>query len=380
MKTNIFHYTPLFFFFLVLVWFPSCSQSSEQAPEVQTNLPNIDFVTLPDGFKMHLYADVPNARSMALAPSGILFVGTRASDKVYAIVDKNQDYLADTVITIASGLNSPNGVAFRDGSLYVAEINRVLRFDDIENNLLSHPAPVLVRGDFPTEGHHGWKFIHFGPDDKLYVPVGAPCNICEPDSNRYANIMRMNPDGSNLEVFAYGIRNSVGFDWHPDTGELWFTDNGRDNLGDDLPADELNHAPESGMHFGYPYWHAGDVRDPEFGNKRRKEEFQSPAQKLGPHVASLGMQFYTGNMFPQHYKNQIFIAEHGSWNRSIPIGYRVMLVRLENNKPVSYEAFATGFLQGENRHGRPVDLEILPDGSLLLSDDFGGKIYRIYYE
>ncbi|KAA3615231.1 MAG: sorbosone dehydrogenase family protein [Calditrichaeota bacterium] len=365
---------------LIFVLFLACSQNGTEPAEPQNNPTSIDFITLPPQFKMHVFADVPNARSLTISPSGTIFVGTRSSDKIYALYDKNNDHLADTVITIASGLNTPNGVAFRNGSLYIAEINRVLRLDNIEEKLLNPPNPVVVRDDFPTDGHHGWKFIRFGPDEKLYVPVGAPCNICEPDPNRYANIMRMNPDGSGLEVFAFGVRNSVGFDWHPQTQELWFTDNGRDYLGDNSPPDELNHAPQQAMHFGYPYWHGGDIKDPQFGDKRAKEDFTAPAQKLGPHVAALGMRFYTGTMFPVSYKNNIFIAEHGSWNRSTPIGYRLMLVRLKNGQPVSYEEFATGFLQGETRHGRPVDIEIMHDGSLLVSDDFAGKIYRIYYE
>ena len=219
----------------------------------------------------------------------------------------------------------------------------------------------------------------FGPDGKLYVPVGAPCNICEPDPQRYANIMRMAPDGSRLETFASGVRNSVGFDWHPQTGELWFTDNGRDMLGDDLPADELNHAPRDGMHFGYPYCHGGDLPDPEFGTRRKCREFAAPAQQLGAHVAALGMRFYTGKMFPPEYRNQIFIAEHGSWNRSRKIGYRVALVRLQGNRVVAYETFASGWLQGETAWGRPADVLVLPDGSLLVADDHAGVIYRILY-
>ena len=204
-----------------------------------------------------------------------------------------------------------NGVAVRNGALYVAEVSRVLRFDDIEAHLDAPPAPVVVTDRFPKETHHGWKFIAFGPDGKLYVPVGAPCNICEPDTQRYANIMRMNADGGGLETFAQGIRNTVGFDWQPGTRELWFTDNGRDMLGDDSPPDELNHAPRAGMHFGYPYCHGGDIADPEFGAKRACKDFTPPVQKLGPHVASLGMRFYTGSMFPAEYRNNIFIAQHG---------------------------------------------------------------------
>ncbi len=340
----------------------------------------LDKIKLPPGFKIKIYASgVKGARSMALSPKGTLFVGTRGEGQVYAVVDRNKDHIADEVITLAEGLNMPNGVAFRNGSLYVAEIDRVLRFDNIETRLYDPPAPLVVNDKFPKDGHHGWKFIRFGLDGKLYVPVGAPCNICEPDGNRYAVIMRMNPDGSGLETFARGIRNSVGFDWHPKTKELWFTDNGRDWLGDDLPPDELNRAPRSGMHFGYPYCHGGDIADPEYGHKRKCSEFVPPVVKLGPHVAALGMRFYTGEMFPSKYRG-IFIAQHGSWNRSTPIGYRVMQVRIVNNREISYESFAEGWLQGRHAWGRPVDVLVMPDGALLVSDDYADVIYRISYK
>ena len=341
--------------------------------------PQLAQIELPPGFHIQVYADgVPNARSMALSPDGTLFVGTRSGGDLYALVDRDQDIRADSVFVLARGLNSPNGVAFRDGALYVAEINRVRRYDGIEGRLGDPPAPAVVYDGFPSDRHHGWKFIRFGPDGMLYVPVGAPCNVCErPDP--YAAITRMQPDGTGLEIVARGVRNTVGFDWHPDTGELWFTDNGRDNLGDDVPPDELNRASEAGQHFGFPYCHGGFVEDPEFGPARDCGEFVPPAQNLGPHVASLGMRFYTGTMFPEQYRKQIFIAEHGSWNRSEKIGYRVSLVRLEGNQAVSYEPFAEGWLQGESAWGRPVDVEIMPDGSLLVSDDRAGMIYRIVY-
>jgi glucose/arabinose dehydrogenase len=283
------------------------------------------------------------------------------------------------VTTVASGLDRPIGVAFRGGALYVSATDRVLRFDDIEHRLDSPPPPVLVNKNFPNSAGHGGKFIAFGPDGKLYVPSGAPCNICEPDPDRYANLMRMNPDGTALEVFARGIRNTVGFDWDPDTHDIWFTDNGRDMLGDDLPPDELDHAARAGMHFGYPYCHAGTIADPEYGGKHSCAEFTAPAQNLGPHVASLGMRFYTGTQFPADYRKQIFIAEHGSWNRSRKIGYRVSVVRLERGKAVSYQPFATGWLEEQQAWGRPADVLVMPDGSLLVSDDYAGAIYRISY-
>ncbi len=338
-------------------------------------------IRLAPGFKIGIYAEkVPNARSMVLSPNGTLFVGTREEGKVYAVLDHNKDGVGDEVITVAHGLNMPNGMAFRDGALYVAEVNRVIRYGDIENKLRNPPPPVIMNDSFPKDTHHGWKFIRFGPDGMLYVPVGAPCNVCERDDPRYATIMRMKPDGTDLEIFARGVRNTVGFDWHPETKELWFTDNGRDWLGDNLPPDELNYAPKAGLHFGFPYCHGKNIPDPEYGKKHKCEEFVPPAMELGPHVASLGMRFYTGSMFPVEYRNQIFIAEHGSWNRSVPIGYRVSLVRLQNNRAVKYEVFAEGWLQGERAWGRPVDVLVRPDGALLVSDDKAGVIYRIIYK
>ncbi|MGR3220380.1 MAG: PQQ-dependent sugar dehydrogenase [Candidatus Anammoxibacter sp.] len=341
----------------------------------------IELIRLPTGFHIDLYAqDVKNARSMALSPNGTLFVGSRTAGNVYALVDSDGDKRADRKYVIAKGMNMPNGVAFRDGALYVAEVHRVLKFDRIEENLKDPPVPTVVNNSFPDNSWHGWKFIRFGPDGKLYVPVGAPCDICERPEPLFATITRMEPDGSGLEIFAQGIRNSVGFDWHPETNELWFTDNGRDMLGDDLPPDELNRVQQAGMHFGFPYCHGKDIADPKFGGKHSCKEFNAPAQELGPHVASLGMRFYTGNMFPADFRGQIIIAEHGSWNRSKKIGYRLMLVRLKESQPVSYEVFAQGWQQGERVWGRPVDVEVMPDGSLLVSDDHAGVIYRITYE
>ncbi len=337
----------------------------------------VERIKLPPGFEIGVFADdVPDARSLALGKGNVLFVGTRTDGSVYAV--RYRSAKATQVITLASGLRMPNGVAVRDGALYVADVSRILRFDDVEAHLDAPLKPVVVTDRFPRETHHGWKFIRFGPDGRLYVPVGAPCNICEPDPARYALISRIRPDGSGYEVFARGVRNSVGFDWDPRTKELWFTDNGRDWLGDDLPADELNHAPKAGMHFGYPYCHQGDTADPEFG-KRACSEFSAPAVKLGPHVAALGMRFYTGSQFPPEYRNNLFIAEHGSWNRSRKIGYRIKRVVIEGGRVMKHEVFAEGWLQGESVWGRPVDIEVMPDGSLLVSDDHAGAIYRIVY-
>ena len=340
--------------------------------------PVTEAITLPPGFGIEIYADdLPDARSMAQGEKGTLFVGTRRQGVVYALADRNQDGRPETRYVIAKDLRMPNGVAFYQGDLYVAENHQIVRFDGIENALSDPPDPVPV-AELPDRTHHGWRYMRFGPDHKLYVAIGAPCNIC--DEPGFATIIRMNADGSDRETYARGVRNSVGFDWDPDSGDLWFTDNGRDWLGDDLPPDELNHASQQGQHFGYPYCHGGDLPDPEFGEQRNCAEFRPPAQKLGAHVAGLGMRFYTGRQFPESYRGAIFIAEHGSWNRSSPVGYRVSLVTLKEGKSSSYQPFASGWLdQTGYKHGRPVDLLVLEDGSMLLSDDMAGVIYRISY-
>ena len=381
-------------FFLIFLFsfivFISCNNGNDSKQQINSNADtnalskkyNLSKIKLPAGFNISVYAEVPNARSMSLSPSGILYVGNKSGDKVYAVVDENKDGKADKIYTVASGLNSPNGVGFKNGSLFIATISSILRLDSIESRLSNPPKPVTVYDQYPTDEHHGWKFIAFGPDGKLYVPVGAPCNICESEKPVYASITRMNADGSNMEIFAKGIRNSVGFAWHPATNQLWFTENGRDELGNDVPTDELNTAPQAGMHFGYPYCHEGDILDPEFGKGKDCKDYTPPVQKLGPHVAALGMRFYTGNQFPAEYKNQIFIAEHGSWNRTDPIGYRVTLVKLDSTgKSISYTDFATGWLQQDGKVlGRPVDVQVMPDGALLVSDDYAGVVYRIVYK
>lgn len=339
----------------------------------------LDQIQLPPGFRIELLsAEVPEARGMALSREGTLFIGTRGEGKVYAI--RNPLAPAPKVKTVATGLTMPVGVAFHDGALYVSSTSQIVRLDDIDARLDNPPKPVVVSDRFPSETHHGWKFIAFGPDGYLYVPVGAPCNICAPDENRYANIMKMKPDGTDLQVVAKGVRNSVGFDWHPATRQLWFTDNGRDMLGDDVPDDELNRLTRPGQHFGYPYCHAGSVADPEFGKQRACSEFEPPTAKLGAHVAALGMRFYTGTQFPAEYRNSIFIAEHGSWNRTKPVGYRVVRVVLnERGQVVRQEVFAQGWLQGDKPWGRPADVQVAADGSLLVSDDMAGAVYRIRY-
>ncbi|WP_428267530.1 PQQ-dependent sugar dehydrogenase [Haliangium sp.] len=337
---------------------------------------------LPPGFQVEVYTkEVPNARAMALSDKGTLFVGSRKEGKVYAVVDADGDMRADRVHVLAEGLTMPVGVDLHGGDLYVSAVDRIVRLDDIEAHLDDPPAPVVVSAAFPSDLHHGWKFIRFGPDGLLYVPVGAPCNLCLKEDPRYASIMRMKPDGSELEVYAHGVRNTVGFDWHPQTGALWFTDNGRDWLGDDGPGDELNHASEKGQHFGYPFCHAGAIADPEYGAQRGCSEFRPPTQVLGPHVASLGMRFYTGDQFPERYRGAIFIAEHGSWNRAQPLGYRLSVVTLgPDGSARDYRPFAEGWLEANGAWGRPVDVLVHPDGSLLISDDRAGWIYRVRYQ
>lgn len=352
-------------------------------PPYEGNLP-LERLNLPEGFHIDVYAEnLDGARSMAMGDDGTLFVGTRNQEKVYALRDLDGDYRADEVHEVASGLEQPNGVAFRDGDLYVAAVSRLYRYADIEQQLSNPPEPEIIYEDFPTEFHHGWKYIAFGPDGKLYVPVGAPCNICDrtDEDERFATISRMDPDGSNREIVAHGVRNTVGFTWHPKTGDLWFTDNGRDMMGDDVPPCELNRLDGPGQHFGYPFCHGADVSDPDFGDQRDCSEFVPPVQSLGAHVAPLGVKFVTGSMFPEAYRGHAFIAEHGSWNRSSKVGYRIALVKLENNEAVAYETFMDGWLdQGsQEAFGRPVDLLFLEDGSMLISDDEGDAIYRITY-
>lgn len=347
---------------------------SEDTIEEKLNL-----IRLPPGFSITLFAqDVENSRQLAIGDNGTIFAGSTKAGKVHAVVDSDGDHRADRVLLIADELKLPSGIEFRDGALYVAALDRLLRYDNIEAQLEQPPQPTVVRDDWPDKTHHGWKYLRFGPDSKLYVPIGAPCNIC--DESNFAQIRRLNVETGDEEVFARGLRNSVGMTFHPDSNELWVTDNGRDMLGDDLPADELNHAPTAGMHFGYPWCHQGDSLDPEFGEGKSCSDYTSPALKLGAHVAALGLTFYSGDMFPAAYKNQLFIAQHGSWNRSEKSGYNIILVHFDDNGIVtSSEVFASGWLQGDKAWGRPNDVMQMPDGSLLVSDDRVGAIYRISY-
>lgn len=345
--------------------------------------PDLAGVQLPPGFRIEVWTDqVPLAREMAVGDKGTVFVGSMrfggtGADKVYYIRTVNGK---PVVKTLLSGLNNPNGVAFRNGALYVGEVNQIVRYDDIESHLEKPPKPKMIT-HLPTEQHHGWRYIAFGPDDKLYVAIGAPCNVCDKGDRGYAQILRMNPDGTGREPVARGVRNSVGFAWAPKNGKLWFTDNGRDMLGDNVPDCELNRVDEVGKDYGFPYCHAGDVVDPEFGQLKGCSAAVAPALKLGPHVAPLAIRFYKSGQFPGGYANTAFIAQHGSWNRSVPIGYRIMQVKLDGDKVVGYEPFLTGWLKSDgNVTGRPVDLQWASDGSLLVSDDQEGAIYRISYK
>ena len=345
-------------------------------PATPDQLP-VASLKLPKGFKIETYVSgIPDARSIRLGDKGTLFVSNRTRDKVYAVVDKGGKREAKV---IASGLDRPNGLAFHDGTLYIAEGTKISKLEKIEDNIDNPPKPVVIYSDFPDHRSHGWKFMALGPDNKLYVNVGAPCNICiPPDAN--SQIRRLNLDGSGAEPYIRGNRNSVGFDWHPVTKELYFTDNGRDWLSEELPNDELNRVTKMGQNFGFPYCHQGDIPDNEFGWGHNCSEFTPPVAKLGPHAAALGMRFYTGNMFPSEYKNAIFIARHGSWNKTNKIGGDIIVAKLNRDGTVkSWEPFMTGFLKDNNYIGRPVDVQMMKDGSLLVSDDYAGAVYRITY-
>ncbi|MEO6928778.1 MAG: PQQ-dependent sugar dehydrogenase [Casimicrobiaceae bacterium] len=351
----------------------------------QSSLP-LDQIRLPVGFAIDVVARVPAARAMAWGARGTLFVGSQG-ENVWAVSWPGVTGTSASEMSLASAkvrkvgqdLHIPIGVAFRNGALYVSSVDRIMRYADIESHLDSPPRGTAIVDNLPTETHHGGRFIAFGPDGKLYVNIGAPCNICVPDA-KHGLILRMNADGSARQVVARGVRNSVGFDWQPATHELWFTDNGRDNLGDDVPPDELNRVTRVGEDFGFPYCHAGTIADPEFGAKHPCSDFTAPVQPLGAHIAPLGMAFYTGTQFPAEYRQQIFIAEHGSWNRSSKAGYRVTLVTLDSaGHATGYRPFAQGWLQGNSEWGRPTDVLMAPDGSLLVADDRAGAIYRIRY-
>lgn len=345
---------------------------------------DLDALRIAEGFRVETYAEVRGARSLAVVPAlHAVFVGGRG-DRISAIIDADGDGRVDGVETVRTGLNVPNGIAWRDGYLYVAEQHRILRFaaPDLAT-LKTAPAELILTG-LPDKAHHGWRYARFGPDGLLYVAVGAPCNVCVVDGFEGTIIRLPAQTGATAEVFASGVRNSVGFDWQPRSGVLYFTDNGADWMGDDLPPDELNAAPTSGLFFGFPYYGGGMARTRQFRDQEPPQAATPPALEFGAHVAALGITFYRGRMFPADYQGDAFVAQHGSWNRTVPDGYRVVRVRFDGSgRPTGYEPFLDGFLDGDpgrrRPSGRPVDVAELADGSLLVSDDAGGRVLRITY-
>ncbi len=348
------------------------------APARAGHLP-IDEIRLPDGFEIAIFADsVPNVRQLSISPAGTVFAGSRREGKVYAIVDENRDWQADEVFVIASGLSMPTGTAFRDGALYVAATNRVLRFDNIESQLDDPPQPIVVVDDLPSARQHGWRYMKFGADGRLYIPIGIPCNACDAPAP-YGQILGVDPDGQNRAPYVSGIRSVQGLDWHPVTGEMWFSDNGRDRMGDNVPPDEINRVGRQGENYGAPWCHGGTIPDPDLPGASC-DRFAPPVANLPAHVAPLGIAFYDGDQFPEAYQNRLFVVEHGSWNRSTPIGYRITMLDFDADGAPVYQVFAEGWLgQDGDYWGRPADIFIAPDGSLLIADDSAGAVYRISY-
>ncbi len=343
------------------------------------NVPRFDpnAIRLPPGFHLGVFAEgLPGARGMAIGEDGTVFISSLDRGTVHALRDEDGDGVAEARSLVAGGLDHPHGVAMRRGALYVAERHRLLRFDSVESRWASPQAPSVVLDSLPGEDLHGAKYLRKGPDGWLYLSIGAPCNVCRVDDPRVAAIVRIEPELGRIEPYALGVRNSLGFDWQPGGGVLWFTDNWRDWLGDDRPPDELNRAPQPGLQFGFPDCFGDSVADPEYG-RRACREFTGPAAELAAHVAPLGMRFYDGVQFPEAYWGHVFIAEHGSWNRSEPIGYRISRVRVDGDRVLGYEVFAEGWLRGRWAWGRPVDVQVATDGALLVSDDRAGAIYRI---
>jgi glucose/arabinose dehydrogenase len=341
----------------------------------------LDKIKVPAGFKVELWAHgLPGARTLVRGDKGTIFVGSRVIGKVYAVVDKGGER---TVKTIAEGHKMPNGLAFHGGTLYVISIDKALRFDGIEDKLDSpQPTDVTDKLDLPASTHHNWKYAAVGPDKKLYIAIGSPCNVCEVNTGMHGLIRRQNLDGSNIEIVARGVRNSVGFDWHPQTKELWFTDNGPDWVGNFGPEDELNRIGKDaeGAFYGFPYCHAQGVSDTTVRRPGPCVGVTMPAATTGPHAGTLGIRFYTGSMFPAAYRNTAFIARRGSWNRDQKFGYDVVQATINGGK-ATITPFMTGFLDAASNSfwGRPVDVQPLPDGSLLVSDEQNGAIYRVTY-
>ncbi len=373
---------------LLYIMSVSCSSGDggENPPTVVTPEPSteLDNLNLPAGFSISYFAqNVRNARSLTRSDDGKVVFASNRQSSITILIDDDLNGEAETTLSI-NGLNTPNGVVFHNGDLYVAEVSRILKFADILNNLQNPGTPEVIYDQLPTEEHHGWKFIAIGPDNKLYVPIGAPCNICLENNEVFSTISRMDLDGSNFEIYAHGVRNSVGFDWHPVTNELWFTENGVDGLGDERPNCELNHAPQSGLHFGFPFWHSPNVADPTFGDRFPASDFEGAKFGFEPHSAPLGARFYTGDMFPEGYRNNLIVAQHGSWNRTPAAGhtgYKLTLVELTNNQVTGSSTLISGWLNETTNQfwGRPVDVLEMPDGSLLISDDFSSSVYRLTY-
>lgn len=366
------------FFFIILFILISGLSYAEASKSQQTPDLPLEKIKLPPGFSIQVWATIPDAKSLAIGKQGTVFVSSKATGSIYAI--SQSDGKEKQVRIIANGLKSPSGIAYYEGALYVAGLNRIFRFDQIENNLDQINEPIIIYENLPKESFHNTRYMAIGPDNLLYVSVGAPCDACEADLMRYALIARLDSNGNNFEIYAQGVRNSLGFDWHPKTNKLWFSDIGRDWMGEDLPPDELNYAAIKGLHFGFPYCHASNILDPKFGAKRDCSRSQAPIAELEPHVSPHGIKFYSGRMFPPEYHNQLIIAEHGSWNRRAPVGFRLQHFRLENNQVVKKEIFAEGWFNDQNAWGRPTDLLVMPDGALLVSDDLAGVIYRISYQ
>ena len=340
----------------------------------------IDKLQVPPGFKVELWAhSMPGARAMARGDKGKIYIGTRGIGRVYEVTDNGTERTSRVVV---DKLNQPAGIEFRKGSLYVMAIDKMLRFDGIETNANAQPVDMTTAFNLPKEQHHNWKYIKFGPDGKLYVPFGAPCNICVPPTDEYAQIRRYNADGTGMEVIARGVRNTVGFDWHPQTKQLWFTDHGRDWMGDNGPEDELNRITKTGLNFGFPYCHANGVADQDIKKDNPCADVTLPVTTMGPHAAVMGIKFYTGKMFPAQYKNVAFVARKGSWNRTEKFGYDVVTVTAgKDGKNPKITPFLTGFLDAKSQAfvGRPAYLMQMPDGSMLVSDEQMGAIYRISY-
>lgn len=359
------------FCFILLVYFSSAVLA----------LP-LNQIKLPPGFHISIYAsNIPGARQITLGKDGIVYVGTRGEGKVYALVPNKNMTTADKVITIAKGLNEPNGVAFYDGDLYVGEIQRILRYSNITNHLKHPSQPEIIYNKLPSKRWHGYRYIKFGPDNWLYIGIGMPCNTCDYRKTNpiFGTIIRMRPDGKDMQIVANGIRNTVGFAWNPVTKVLWFTDNGQDWMGDNLPPDEINRALYKGMDFGFPFFYGDNIPSPNYKKDNiSSKDMTSPAWELPAHVAALGMTFYTGKQFPKQYYHQLFVTEHGSWNRSQKIGYQIVMITIKNGNAIAEKRFASGWLKGEKTWGRPVDVLVMPDGALLVSDDYAGVVYRIY--